>query len=299
MAKKRPPTDITAEKRPLTDITQGRLPIWLAILGVGIIAVVALALRGGSMTAKGTSLAEEVRIEFPAPGTTLIKVNGQPDKASYLLAASDLWANTGLVLKPGQGVSVTASGRANLAVHRLIDAAVQDVRPRQGWMGPGGGGASAPEVKDTYRRDLKIAPKSQDGVLLACLHKQGEDLPGKDNPKPSNLIVVGDSGVVVNSFSEPRTIWFVINDAVLDDSDVSRRAYLEIEKDNDQKVDARPDGFREHDPKNPQSWSPKERWKNIVELQYWNLWYDDNMGFYQIQFDFHVPTKDATVHRPS
>ena len=264
-------------------------PLTIGIIVVLCLAVL-LAIKGGIVT---FSPDKEVKIEFPAPGTTLVKVDGRPDKASLLLAASELWMNTGLVIEPKQTVLITASGRASLAIHLLVDAARFDFRPRHSWVGPeGAGNNSAPDVRPTYRNQLRIKPTAQDGVLLAYLQKKGDAIPSIDNPRPEPIFVVGASNEFRNDTDDPRILFLVINDAILNNSDESAKAYFEVDDLNDAKLKKRDGRFKNFDPQNPESWTPLERWDYVRGQRYWNLWFDDNMGYYQIQIDFKPPVKD-------
>lgn len=252
-----------------------------------VVLVGLLAYMGGKLTLKGLPVVNEVRIEFPIPGTTLVKVNDKPDKASLLLSATDLWTNTGIILQPKESAIVSASGRVNLAIHRLAESGFLDVRPPYLWVGPDGQKSGFQEVKLSYQKHLKISPEADAGTLLACLHRDGDPKPGKDNPRPKKIIVVGSRCRIVNKTDAAGTLWLVVNDAVLENDERSRRAYLGIEDDSDPKIYYPPPGFQgAYSANDPRSWSPKQRWQYIVKHQYWQLWYDDNIGFYQVQIDF-------------
>ncbi|MEP0874000.1 hypothetical protein NDA01_30305 [Trichocoleus desertorum AS-A10] len=267
MASSKEPNNEEDHKQADQESELTKLP-WKWLIGLATIALALLAYRGGELSAAK----DEVKIEFPVPGTTLVTVNNIPNKASYLLAASDLWAPTGLKLNPRQSVQITASGRANLGIHRLVEAAQKDTYPTIGWTGPTGNLSSPSEVKNTYRQDLKIEPQAADGTLLAYLHQGGEPEPSRENPLRDKAIVVGASGKITNDKPVPVTIWLVINDAVLENSEQSRLAFVNPE--NTANSDTR------------KSAEDEKRWKYIQQRQYWNLWFDDNVGFYQVQFDF-------------
>jgi hypothetical protein len=262
----------------------------IGVVSAGILLIGFLAVRGGAISFHGIPFAEQVRIEFPGPGATLVTLNGRPDKASYLLAASDLWADTGLSLRPGQTLSISASGRANLAVHRLIEAAILDVHPRHGWVGPDGNSAGTvvAESIDFQRDDLKIIPGLPHGILLAFLHAAGEVPPSKYNPRPSgSIVVVGASGSLKNDSAVPRNLWLVMNDAVLDASERSRLAYLGIEGREDSTIETTPKRTRPILISSAaREWTPLQHWLHVRNNNYWNLWYDDNVGFYQVHVTF-------------
>ncbi|MBD2123407.1 hypothetical protein [Trichocoleus sp. FACHB-262] len=244
---------------------------WKWLIALASVALGLLAFRGGELSAAK----DEIKIEFPEPGTTLVTVNNIPNKASYLLAASDLWAPTGLPLNPGQSVKITASGRANLGIHRLVEAAHNDTYPTVGWTGPAGVPVNNRDVRNTYRQDLKIEPRAGDGTLLAYFHQSGKPEPSLENPLRGEAIVVGASGTIKNNNEVPVTIWLVINDAVLENSEKSRSAFVAPDNTDTSATEKIAEGP-----------SAAERWRYIQQKQYWNLWFDDNVGFYQVQFDF-------------
>jgi len=274
-------------KRQEKNFRESRIRFTPLIACAAIFLVGSLAYMGGKMTLKGLPGVNEVQIEFPIPGTTLVKVNDKPDKASLLLSATDLWTNTGIILKPKESIIVSASGRVNLAIHRLAESGFFDIRPRYLWVGPDGQKGGFQEVKLSYQKKLKISPEAESGTLLAHLHRDGDPKPGKNNPRPDNIIVVGTKCRIVNKTDAECTLWLVVNDAVLENDEKSRRAYLGIDDDSDPKIYYPPLGFKgAYDENDPRSWSPKQRWQYIVKHQYWQLWYDDNIGFFQVQIDF-------------
>ncbi|MCP4651971.1 MAG: hypothetical protein GY858_01110, partial [Candidatus Omnitrophica bacterium] len=63
----------------------------------------------------------------------------KPPEIRYVLVpANEPWINSGVVIKPGQKIIMHASGRVNLAVHRLVDSAKVDIPPTYNWNGPEG-----------------------------------------------------------------------------------------------------------------------------------------------------------------
>lgn len=274
-------------KKQANNKRETRMRFTPLIACAGVVLVGSLAFMGGKLTVRGLPGVNEVKIEFPIPGTTLVKVNDKPDKASLLLSATDLWTNTGITLQPKESAIVSASGRVNLALHSLAEAGFLDVRPRHLWVDPDGQKGDLHEVKLSYQKRLKISPKADAGTLLACLHREGDPKPGKNNPRPGNIVVVGSKCSILNKTDTECTLWLVVNDAVLEDDDRSRHAYLEIEDDSDPKIYYPPPGFEgAYNANDPRSWAPIQKWQYIVKNQYWQLWYDDNIGFYQVQIDF-------------
>jgi hypothetical protein len=56
-------------------------------------------------------------------GTVEISGIGQPARGVIILPASELWISTGVRVSAGQTLYIKTSGRVNLAIHRLVDAA--------------------------------------------------------------------------------------------------------------------------------------------------------------------------------
>lgn len=102
--------------------------VFLLILAVGVWAFLRFVLPDD----------DQLRVNFTDQGTTVLLARGEPAKAFLLVSASNVWQNTGLRIKPGEVLSVTASGEVNLGIHLLVHAADSAVRPRHQWTGPNG-----------------------------------------------------------------------------------------------------------------------------------------------------------------
>jgi hypothetical protein len=227
------------------------------------VAILSAVLFGGKIQYNNLSL------EYPVPGTILVKNNGKPDKASLLVSASDIWIDTGLDLLPNGEINITATGKATLAIHRLVESAQEDTIPNHGWVGPEGG---IPDSKTrSFRRSLLVEPNAEEGSLLAWFSKNGDVKPSKINPRPSEggrlIQFVGNNSTLKNENNYPVRLWLTLNDAVLDSEKTSETAYKENK--NGKKINS--------------------KWDYIKAHNYWNVWYDDNVGFYQIQVQYNYP----------
>jgi hypothetical protein len=187
-------------------------------------------------------------------------------KETVLLPANKLWLNTGLQIKPGQEVKITATGSINLAIHRLVEAAHTHKYPRWGWMEPEGGQPLNPAHQDLRIKQYLISPDNNYGVLLACITT--DDL-GKSNPKPKNVSVIGRNASIK---SEKRgKLWLVVNDAVLNKD--AKNAYVQPQKDLDATYGVGKVTVKQRE----------EEWKRIVDDGYFDAYFDDNAGAFLVQ----------------
>lgn len=224
-----------------------------------------------------------VSIEFTSGGATVVKVKEKPSKALYLLAAGRLWANTGIELNPNQEVLITASGYINLAFHRLAESADIDRKPRHGWTGPEGGPLKKETGLDRRREALLIDPKIGYGTLLAYVRPRSTAPPGIRNPVPDGIQVVGKCQRIRNRSKEPGELWLVVNEAVLSDTEKAHNAYV-----TDQAILNEAYGFKDSDGTIPKLTveEMERRWEYIRAQSYWDVWWDDNIGEFLVQFDF-------------
>ena len=148
----------------------------------------------------------------------------------------------------------------------------------------GSNGADVPK-KDTDRGELLVLPaqendgKSQYGLLIGCLvpeNTSNEEAPSALNPRPKfQRFPVGSEKLIGNRNLVSCNLWLCVNDVALDPKDIekSRRIYIDSvtkEKDNND------------NPFVAFMHPPETRWKYIEVHNYWNLWFDDNFGEYQV-----------------
>jgi hypothetical protein len=251
----------------------------LAILFIAALAVLLVWFIGRVLTQ-----GQELSVSFNKEGATIVFVGDRPSKALVLLSASQPWADTGLTVLPGQKISITASGLANLAIHRLVEAADKDERPRHGWAGPEGGEPKNEKAVDRFRRALRIEPRVAYGCLLAYVRPVGEPDPGKEFPRPPGIHVIGRNGELTYADSKSRmgTLFLTANDAVARDDPESERAYV-----TDQAALNATYG-----PGRVTVDNLRERWRRLRDANYWEVWFDDNVGEYLVQVDF-TPRDDS------
>ncbi len=195
---------------------------------------------------------------------------------SLLLPANKLWLNTGIQIKPGQTVKITATGSVNLGIHRLVEAAYTHSRPRLNWTDPEGDtGSSRPKPVDDGVKALFIKPGLNPGVLLAYVDVTGKDNLDKYNAKSpeieKEIEKIGKVGEI--SSKQGGTLWLVINDAVLDKNDESRDAYVMPQDKLDETYGKGKVTEKQR----------KDQWERIKRDHYFDAFFDDNAGEFLVQ----------------
>ncbi len=207
----------------------------------------------------------QFKINFTKNGATILVSPNEQFKALFILPGSSRWTNTGIVLQPQEKFRIRASGKVHLAFHRLAESALDDTRPGFGWIEPTGEPWVNLSQSDALRRKLLILPDANIGALLGYLHAAGTPEPSIHNSKPEGIIVIGEETVVVNNSQQEVELWLVLNETILDPNDLerSKKGYINPEK----RI----------------FW--EKRWEYIVRDNYWDLWWDDNIGHYLVQIE--------------
>lgn len=210
----------------------------------------------------------DVKIELTDKGGIVLLTQANNKVGQFLLPASAGWTNTGFIIKPGARVEIQSFGEAHLGFHRLVDAARDDVIPIFPWIGPQGSRFIAESEADTARQQLLIEPKAHIGMLLGYLAEprlpENEE-PGKNNPKPGEIVKLGDRRTIRNQHEEERVLWLTVNDMYLNNG--GRKAYV---------GDATGDTLDIY----------LKQWNQIKEKEYWELWFNDNIGQYLITIKY-------------
>jgi hypothetical protein len=221
---------------------------------------------------------QKLSISFNKEGSTLIFVDEEPSKALVLVSAGTLWQDTGIKVRPGQKLNIGATGLVNLAIHRLVEAADRDKKPRHGWVGPDGDQQKNEKPVDRIRKRLRIEPREGVGCLLAYVRAEGEPNPGKENPKPAGVQVVRRNGKITYEDNRGRegTLFLVVNEAVVQDTPEAEAAYVTT-----------PEALDETYGKNVLTVRQlQERWGQLVKENYWELWFNDNVGQFLVQISY-------------
>lgn len=156
-------------------------------------------------------------------GATTIK-NEKSEVSYWLLNTAELWSNSGIKVKKGQTIRITASGRKHTAVHHLVKDA-NDNAPglTDPWVGTEGfpEQRSANQVRDNARAKYRIFPgENQDALLVQVVPFDGSLQDRPDEANPNQFRLVGREKEI--HIDEDGYLYFSINDIVLDDRTVVR-----------------------------------------------------------------------------
>lgn len=210
----------------------------------------------------------DLKIDFTNTGATVIINNNRTIAAQFLLPSTSRWTDTEIRLKPNSTVKITASGKINLAAHRAIEAAHQDTRPPLDWCSPKGHTFRVPRKKDLDRINFLIRPDAPMGVIVGCFIKNGEAEPSLQNPRPTGSFIIKEQ-TEIKVPNEATTLWLIINDVLLNprEKEKSKAAYFGPLEDltSEERADK------------------EKKWEYILANNYWDIWFDDNMGHYLIQ----------------
>lgn len=218
-------------------------------------------------------------------------------KVVFLVPASQCWINTELLIKPGETIKFTTSGKVHLALNLIKQEELAIIK----WSKPDGSPFTKPAKEFGDRRSFLISQHRNDdspdplvGNLVGFLQADGIDLPdpGPSNSRPegaskNKVFHIGHEHTVTNETGHKAYLWLSVNDIVLDDSDAARQAYLGDSTDFVTKVlasqqvalitkEARRKQAKE-------SWAKHlETWKSICEAKQWDLYFNDNIGTYLV-----------------
>jgi len=236
------------------------------LLASAILVIILIAFFGLLYHQSKTN--SDIKIDFTKTGATLIINNNEQIAAQFLLPSCSRWTNTGIKLNPNSIIEFTASGKINLAAHRLIEAAEKKEMPPFNWISPKGESFKNKRPRDVYRRNFLIKPEAPMGVIIACFQKAGEPDPSIQNQRPKELSTIYEHTEIETPPYE-STLWLIVNDVLLDPSRIeeSEKAYYGPKEKLEKKDKLKKDSI----------------WNYIISKDYWDIWYDDNIGNYLIQ----------------
>lgn len=184
---------------------------------------------------------------------------GPEETLSFLLSASAPWASTKFFVRRGDHLHITASGKVSLAIHHLVESAHSDTRPLHGWVGPDGllEGRKIRlfESQDSWREQYLLVPEKPYGALVAAITQS-------DHPPGSEDTVFLVRREWKGEAPASGFLWFAVNDVILGPD---RELAYDIPAEHKSATYSVPRTFEE-----------------IVADQYWNLWYDDNVGSFLV-----------------
>lgn len=195
--------------------------------------------------------------------------------ATFLLPSNALWFDTGLLLDPNQECKLRISGTAHLAVHSLVKSAQEDVLNPVPWTTADGDrfvniGDAPAQLK--AKKKLLLKPGDTIGNVLGYLMPEDEtnDFPtyfmANREKSTSQIITINQEKTISNNLGKKSRIYLSVNDILLGFEQsyfaTSKKAYVGA---------------------NESKW--KASWENIVENDYYNVFFDDNIGCLLVQVE--------------
>lgn len=252
----------------------------IGLIGTAIVTIVGFAFWLGTLSQRVASLEASGIDKAKEEAVSKINEAGAHYVSSLkptqvLVSASRLWVDAKIELKPGETIRITATGLVNLAMHRVVSAANEDKRPSLPWSPPEG--IELPRDRPLYlrRQDLLVDRSAPYGALLACCVKPGETNPGKFKPTPDGVQLVGDHLVYTypKEATGPGRLFFTINDTVLKRDERYRKAFAGTQAEIDSTYGAGKYTVADLE----------ARWESLMDQEYWDIWFDDNTGFFLVE----------------
>jgi hypothetical protein len=257
--------------------------ILMLVLGVVVVAI-AFVMRPN-------------RIEIITGVGTITVKNGNTQNSVFLLSPSGAdnntpWVKTGIKVKKGDKVKITASGRVHTSLRRLVAEAQNPATVDSiylPWVGPEGLPSSQDYKLQAARNSYKVLPDKDGayyGLLLAGVKTPKRQI-AQDNIEPigdNHEFQIKDDGELVLTVND---IW--LNGSMKDIYVLPFDKNFEYYK-NEAYLQAMLTG------ENASLWSKKmeieearkehekrlRNWNTIVKNKAWSLWYEDNTGSFSV-----------------
>lgn len=196
------------------------------------------------------------------------------DATRVLVSASQLWVDSGVEIQPGETLHLSATGLVNLAIHRVVQTADRHAPPPLRWNGPDG--AELPANRPLYvrRQQLLPYPQAPYGTLLMYARPVGEADPSKYNPAPPGIQEVGRGVVWEYPATAPKKarLFFCVKDTYLKDEPGLLNAFVGTQEEIDETY-----GRGHYTVAQLQ-----EQWKRLIKEKYWEVWFDNNVGYFLV-----------------
>lgn len=266
-----------------------RLAIFVILLAVVIVVIVVVV--ENLTRSQVDKLTGRLTVEQGSSGLSISYTTNDTESVILSVPASELWFDSNLALAPGETVVVRAAGRVHLSIVRLVDSARCTSSQSYRWVGPEGYDEPTSLAGDEKRHALLLDPDSKFGVLLAFLQSGTDPTPDRDHPRvPHDRIIrVGPERVFTNTSKENAHLWLAVNDQVLSNTPEARKAFVLTQNELDRRYNHTDDcgnKFARRTVKIQEGLFDK-----LVAAHYWAVWYDDNIGTYQVAVQRRKPKK--------
>ena len=161
-------------------------------------------------------------------GATTLK--SEKGEVSYwLFNTASLWANTGITVKEGDIITIRSSGKYHTAIHHLFENVDKNKELENEWIGSEGYKQDKDkDPRDYYRGQFRIFPGMNNGALVMQVATNLPfDTPLDESAEKENFYYIGKERqhIYINN---PGTLYFAINDIVLNKSTIANMIYYSI-----------------------------------------------------------------------
>ena len=231
-------------------------------------------------------------------GKVTIK-NGDTQNTVFLLSPNggdenDPWVKTGIEIKEGDVIKITASGRVNTALKRIVAQTIVPGIDEPTWVGPSGLSRSQNRIYFKANDQSKVLPDKDNtyygfGMLLAAV-KDSKDVVQQEDIIP----FIKNSNYIKFTAKYDGKLVLTVNDIWLDGGmkDTYVPPFIEDNIQHYLQLAKYEAAFKE----DFNSWSEEEElekaqeqyqrrlkgWETIKESSNWNIWYDDNIGAFSV-----------------
>ena len=213
------------------------------------------------------------------------------------------WIGSGVKVKKGDKIHITATGRIHCSLKKLAYAAETDKKLEMPWVGPDGM-AEHQDSSSTYTDKYKLLPNTNGahygiGMLLAAIRPLEGDKKGQiEKIQP----IGGDNTFIADVDGE---LLLTVNDIWLNQD--SKDAYVRAKESNYYYYlnKAKQDNYKLIKPEDTSKWSQKtnnkkveeqyqkreKQWQEITANKNWDLWYSDNVGAFSVSVSIESKNK--------
>jgi hypothetical protein len=241
------------------------------------------------------------KIEISTGSGTITLKRGNTQNTLFLLSPNGEdentpWVGTGIEVKKGDKIKITASGRVNTSIKRVVAETIRPEVDERTWASPSGINRSDNTTYFPTLDQFKLLPDKNGayygfGMLLAGVR----DSTGQTNDiAPFKPLSKDDNFIKFNAKNDGELV-LTVNDIWL--SGDTKDAYTpQFNKDNFHhylQLAEFEAAFKGEDFK---SWSEETKrkkaeeqyqrrlkgWDSIISKNNWNIWYDDNVGSFSV-----------------
>lgn len=286
--------------KSLHDILDSPPKVGCAILAM-LILTVAIFTGIGVITIALKRMYPYNNIKTNALGATTMQSETK-EITYWLFNSAELWANTGIKVKASDVLTIRASGKSHTAIHHLVQDAEVNRVLRDKWVGTSG--EVREETRDLLRGKYRIFKNMPQNALIMQVVPENIQLSTTGNlryltfdndeleqSEKANFYYIGNEKVNLR-INNDGVLHFAVNDIVL-----TRDVINEM-------INANNDSIRKnYDMNDPGQWSQgnkrffnfgpypdarktltkdKNEMTYYQETNYYNAWFDDNIGSFLI-----------------